>query len=64
MLQQSSFETLNPFSSTVSSFTGSVSTGSKIMTAGARGIKNVTLELGGKSALIIFDDARLGFSAK
>jgi betaine-aldehyde dehydrogenase len=41
-----------------------MSTGTKIMTAGAKGIKNVTLELGGKSPLIIFDDARLGFSAK
>jgi betaine-aldehyde dehydrogenase len=64
MFEQSSFETLNPFLSTISYFTGSMSTGSKIMTVGAKGIKNVTLELGGKSPLIIFDDARLGFSAK
>jgi acyl-CoA reductase-like NAD-dependent aldehyde dehydrogenase len=32
------------------------------MEAGARGIKNVTLELGGKSPLIIFNDARPGFT--
>jgi acyl-CoA reductase-like NAD-dependent aldehyde dehydrogenase len=34
------------------------------MEAGARGIKNVTLELGGKSPLIIFNDARPGFTSK
>ncbi|KAG8223695.1 hypothetical protein J437_LFUL004060 [Ladona fulva] len=39
------------------SFTGSVATGSKVMAAGAMGIKKVTLELGGKSPLIIFEDA-------
>lgn len=39
------------------SFTGSVATGVKVMTAGAEGIKAVTLELGGKSPLIIFEDA-------
>lgn len=38
-------------------FTGSVETGSKIMTACAAGIKHVTLELGGKSPLIVFEDA-------
>jgi acyl-CoA reductase-like NAD-dependent aldehyde dehydrogenase len=32
------------------------------MATGAKGIKNVTLELGGKSPLIIFDDARLGLT--
>ncbi|TPE49472.1 aldehyde dehydrogenase family protein [Maribrevibacterium harenarium] len=37
-------------------FTGSVETGSTVMKAAAAGIKPVTLELGGKSALIIFDD--------
>ena len=37
-------------------FTGSVPTGSAVMKACAAGIKNVTLELGGKSAMIIFDD--------
>ncbi|KAK7073603.1 4-trimethylaminobutyraldehyde dehydrogenase [Halocaridina rubra] len=39
------------------SFTGSVPTGVKVMTAGAKGIKAVTLELGGKSPIIIFEDA-------
>ncbi len=38
-------------------FTGSVPTGSKIMAAAAQDIKNVSLELGGKSAFIVFDDA-------
>jgi len=46
------------------SFTGSVETGTKIMTAGAQSIKNVTLELGGKSPLIIFDDADLKNAVK
>merc|ERR1719295_730076 len=46
------------------SFTGSVPTGTKIMEAGAKGIKNVTLELGGKSPLIIFDDANLKNAVK
>ncbi|XP_069497144.1 4-trimethylaminobutyraldehyde dehydrogenase [Ambystoma mexicanum] len=38
------------------SFTGSVPTGSKIMALAAEGIKPITLELGGKSPLIIFSD--------
>ncbi|PSN56776.1 4-trimethylaminobutyraldehyde dehydrogenase [Blattella germanica] len=38
-------------------FTGSVSTGSTVMAAAAADIKRVTLELGGKSPLIIFEDA-------
>ncbi|WP_157263995.1 aldehyde dehydrogenase family protein [Azohydromonas aeria] len=38
-------------------FTGSVPTGSKIMAAAARDIKKVSLELGGKSPFIVFDDA-------
>lgn len=38
-------------------FTGSVPTGSKIMQAAARDIKNISLELGGKSPFIIFDDS-------
>uniref|UniRef100_A0A914I7H5 Aldehyde dehydrogenase domain-containing protein n=1 Tax=Globodera rostochiensis TaxID=31243 RepID=A0A914I7H5_GLORO len=42
------------------SFTGSVSTGRKIQqTCALRGIKPVTLELGGKSAFIVFEDANL-----
>lgn len=38
-------------------FTGSVPTGAKIMSAAAVDIKNISLELGGKSAFIVFDDA-------
>lgn len=41
------------------SFTGSVETGSKIMEACAKQIHHVTLELGGKSPCIIFDDSDL-----
>ena len=41
------------------SLTGSVPTGSKIMAAAAPTLKHVSLELGGKSRLIIFDDAHL-----
>lgn len=40
-------------------FTGSVPTGSKVMESCAKDIKHVTLELGGKSPLIIFDDCHL-----
>ena len=39
------------------SLTGSVSTGKKIFTGAAGHLKRVTLELGGKSPLIIFEDA-------
>lgn len=38
-------------------FTGSVLTGSKIMAAAAAGIKNVSLELGGKSPFLVFEDS-------
>jgi len=38
-------------------FTGSVPTGSKIMAMAARDIKNISLELGGKSPFVIFDDS-------
>lgn len=38
-------------------FTGSVATGSKVMASAARDIKNISLELGGKSPFIIFDDS-------
>ncbi len=41
------------------SLTGSVPTGAKIMAAAAETLKHVSLELGGKSPLIIFDDAHL-----
>jgi betaine-aldehyde dehydrogenase len=40
-------------------FTGSVPTGSTVMHAAAVGIKNISLELGGKSPFIIFEDADL-----
>jgi betaine-aldehyde dehydrogenase len=41
------------------SFTGQVSTGKKVAAAAAGGMKYVTMELGGKSALIILPDADL-----
>ena len=37
-------------------FTGSVPTGRKVMAAAAQDIKKISLELGGKSPLIVFDD--------
>lgn len=41
------------------SLTGSVSTGQKVYAAAAEGMRRVTMELGGKSPLIVFDDASL-----
>ncbi|WP_321799384.1 betaine-aldehyde dehydrogenase [Caballeronia sp. J97] len=42
------------------SFTGGVETGKKVMArAGGSTLKDVTMELGGKSPLIVFDDANL-----
>lgn len=41
------------------SLTGEVGTGKKVMADAAQTLKHVTLELGGKSPLIIFDDADL-----
>jgi len=41
------------------SLTGEVGTGKAVMSDAARTLKNVTLELGGKSPLIIFDDANI-----
>ena len=41
------------------SFTGSVATGAKIQAAAAANVVPVTLELGGKSPQIVFDDADL-----
>jgi betaine-aldehyde dehydrogenase len=38
-------------------FTGSVPTGSRLMAAAAKDIKNISLELGGKSPFVIFADA-------
>ena len=42
------------------SFTGSTATGRKVMAAAAESLKKVFLELGGKSAFIVLDDADLG----
>lgn len=39
------------------SLTGSVTTGQKVYAAAAAGVRHVTMELGGKSPLIVFDDA-------
>jgi betaine-aldehyde dehydrogenase len=41
------------------SLTGEVGTGKAVMTDAAASLKYVTLELGGKSPLIVFDDAKL-----
>jgi len=41
------------------SLTGSVPTGRKVMAAAASGIRHVTMELGGKSPLIVFEDAAI-----
>ena len=41
------------------SLTGEVQTGKKVMEAAASSLKRVTLELGGKSPLVIFEDADL-----
>ncbi|EPC00554.1 betaine-aldehyde dehydrogenase [Litchfieldella anticariensis FP35 = DSM 16096] len=46
------------------SFTGEVGTGKKVMSAAAGStLKDVTMELGGKSPLIVFDDADLDRAA-
>jgi betaine-aldehyde dehydrogenase len=42
------------------SLTGSVDTGKAVMADAAQGLKAVTLELGGKSPLIVFGDAPIG----
>ncbi|KAF7548262.1 hypothetical protein G7Z17_g7162 [Cylindrodendrum hubeiense] len=39
------------------SFTGQVSTGSKVASEAAKGMKGITMELGGKSPLVILPDA-------
>ena len=41
------------------SITGSVATGKKVMAQSANTLKKVTLELGGKSPIIVFDDANI-----
>jgi aldehyde dehydrogenase (NAD(P)+) len=45
-------------------FTGSTATGREIMKMAAVNLKNITLETGGKSPLIIFDDADLDQAVK
>jgi len=46
------------------SFTGSTTTGRRIVAASGSNFKKLTLELGGKSANIVFDDADLGAAAQ
>ncbi|KAJ3595224.1 hypothetical protein NHX12_004528 [Muraenolepis orangiensis] len=46
------------------SFTGSVPTGKKIMEMASKGLKPVTLELGGKSPLLVFEDSELDNAVK
>ncbi|UXU73994.1 MULTISPECIES: betaine-aldehyde dehydrogenase [unclassified Paracoccus (in: a-proteobacteria)] len=41
------------------SLTGSVATGQRVYAAAAQGMRHVTMELGGKSPLIVFEDANL-----
>ena len=41
------------------SLTGEVGTGKRVMAAAAATLKHVTLELGGKSPILVFDDANL-----
>jgi betaine-aldehyde dehydrogenase len=41
------------------SLTGSVPTGRRVYAAAAAGVRHVTMELGGKSPLIVFDDASI-----
>jgi len=50
--------TLSPLVDLIS-FTGSTATGKRIMEKGAATLKRVFLELGGKSAMIVLDDADL-----
>ncbi|KAH8883544.1 aldehyde dehydrogenase [Thozetella sp. PMI_491] len=45
-------------------FTGSTQTGRAIMKAAASNLKNITLECGGKSPAIVFDDANLQQAVK
>ncbi|XP_026378038.1 betaine aldehyde dehydrogenase 2, mitochondrial-like [Papaver somniferum] len=46
------------------SFTGSTATGSRMMTAASQLVKPVTLELGGKSPIVIFEDTNLDKAAE
>lgn len=45
-------------------FTGSTATGKLIMKAASANLKNITLETGGKSPLIVFDDCDLDQAVK
>ncbi|CAK3883219.1 aldehyde dehydrogenase-like [Lecanosticta acicola] len=45
-------------------FTGSTTTGREIMKLAARNLKNITLETGGKSPLLVFNDADLDQAVK
>lgn len=45
-------------------FTGSTATGKQIMKTAAVNMKNITLETGGKSPLLVFDDADIDQAAK
>ena len=45
-------------------FTGSTATGKEIMKMAAVNMKNITLETGGKSPLVVFDDADLDQAVK
>lgn len=45
-------------------FTGSTATGSKIMSAAAQLVKPVSLELGGKSPIVVFEDVDLDKAAE
>ncbi|KIX00501.1 uncharacterized protein Z518_10641 [Rhinocladiella mackenziei CBS 650.93] len=45
-------------------FTGSTATGKQIMRTASINMKNITLETGGKSPLLVFDDADLDQAAK
>lgn len=46
------------------SFTGSIEVGKQLMRVAAEGLKRISLELGGKSPAIVFDDVNLPFSAR
>jgi aldehyde dehydrogenase (NAD+) len=46
------------------SFTGSTAAGKRVMSVAAATVKKVSLELGGKSAFVILDDADLGKAVK
>ena len=45
-------------------FTGSDATGQRVYEAAAKGLKRVTMELGGKSPNIVFDDANIDNAMK